>query len=648
MNIKNKLIAAVMALPFLAGLTACSDEHAEYTPADKVAGSQVYFSSEQTRVSAFEVTDKDNSLSLVLSRAVKEGDLMVKLVADQGEETVFQIPETVSFKDGEATTDVTVTFDASKLVYDKAYKLSLSFADDSYSTPYGTASYSFTITKPAPWTPWCSNKAEWVKAGMDPNAWPLSESASTCNYYYKGDIFKGEDPGLPILYRQSTLDPTQAQIRIDHWGYDVSLVLEFNPETNKIQVLPQYTGFTEDGYGDFYVTDVTHWQSKDYYANYPCQLDRETGRIVLNTAYLADNDPNACYGYGAEYIQLDGFYIPDYSINMDYMGILTDKNQTPYAQIMVDFGVDAKTVKGFVCEKEADADAVADAIAAGEVDAVDLVKGLNNLPLGDYVGELQVVAVGINEGEIVNVSTVQFEYYGGGQASPWKSLGTGLFTDDIVITQYVAEVDEAGNPTKGFDPVTYPVEIMENTENPGLYRVMNPYSNSVYPMAEDDCAPDGYYLEVNATDPEFVYVLTQYLGFDEWFGEGPLYFVSEAGRYVEQGYDREILERNGIFGGTLKNGEITFPVFRSKSGAEYQGILFCGEDNGYYTGVNGAIKVVLPEAVNAAAMAKAKMNAKGIAALKFGNRIAPKKMKASHSLFVDKKVGRLGKRVTLK
>ena len=61
---------------------------------------------------------------------------------------------------------------------------------------------------------------------------------------------------------------------------------------------------------------------------------------------------------------------------------------------------------------------------------------------------------------------------------------------------------------------TYEVEIMENTETPGLYRVMNPYSNSVYPYAEGDCAPDGMYLVINATDSNRVYIPKQSIGFD--------------------------------------------------------------------------------------------------------------------------------------
>lgn len=639
MKFYNKISASLLALTLVAGFTACSDEHAEYNPASQASGTQVFFPSTQTEVANFSVTDLDNSFEVVVSRAVKEGACNVKLEAAQSEANIFDIPAAVAFADGEAEAKLNITFDASKLVYDQPETITLTVDPDA-STPYGVSSYSFTVTKPAPWTPWCKTKAQWTAAGLDAAAWPFGDCTGTCTYTYT-QYYAGDDTGLPFQYRLNLNDPTIGEIRIDNWGgLGDPLYVGFNPETGDCTVAPQHAA-DHSSYGPVSISDIPNYSSSYSYSQFPCKYDAATGLFSLNVVWFVDA---GMFGNGIETIHLDGFYVPDYSITLDYMGVLTNKEQNAFAQLMVNFGADTKSLKAFICEKSDDATAVADAIVAGEVEAVDLVKGINNIPLGDATGELKVVAVSFDETEVHNVEYVVFEYYGGGQASPWKSLGVGLFTDDIVITQY-AYTDEAGNRV-AYEPITYPVEIMENNDNPGLYRVMNAYSNSVYPYADGDCAEDGTFLEVNATDPEFVYILTQELGFDDWGGDGANAFVSEAGRYLEAGYDKATLLANNIFGGTLKAGNITFPVFTNKNGGHYQGILFCG-DNGYYACPNGALSVVLPEAVPAAKMAKAKQNAKKAAALKLANRVAKKRVKAAR-LNVGKKMPRIGKPVAFK
>jgi len=152
------------------------------------------------------------------------------------------------------------------------------------------------------------------------------------------------------------------------------------------------------------------------------------------------------------------------------------------------------------------------------------------------------------------------------------------------------------------------VEIMESTETPGIYRVMNAYSNSVYPYAEDDCAEEGTFLEVNAEDPQGVYVAQQSLGFD--WGYGEMSFVTNGARYLAN-YSVEELKGYGYLG-TVADGMITFPTFakdpEDESKGIYQGVVFLGSD-GYYCGGNGKIEITLPTASTfAKSMAKAKAN----------------------------------------
>jgi hypothetical protein len=155
----------------------------------------------------------------------------------------------------------------------------------------------------------------------------------------------------------------------------------------------------------------------------------------------------------------------------------------------------------------------------------------------------------------------------------------------------------------GAEALTYAVEILEHAETPGLYRVMNPYSNSVYPYAEDDCAADGLYLEVNATDAEGVYVQYQSLGFD--WGNGEFAFETVGANLIpENGFDA--VKGAGYLGKVIE-GVIKFPTFTAQSGTKFQGYVYLNGELASYGGMNSKFEITLPSA-NAFArnMAKAK------------------------------------------
>lgn len=166
--------------------------------------------------------------------------------------------------------------------------------------------------------------------------------------------------------------------------------------------------------------------------------------------------------------------------------------------------------------------------------------------------------------------------------SRWKSIGTGTYTDGIVA------------PLFGLEPKTYNVEIMEHVDSAGLYRIMNPYSNSVYPYADGDCAEEGTYLLVNACDPDAVFIPKQSLGMD--WGYGEMSFISEGARFLEK-YSFESIKKAGYFG-SEKNRVITLPTFTAENSKGetiyYQGIMYMGND-GYYCGMDNGFCVTLPK-----------------------------------------------------
>lgn len=170
---------------------------------------------------------------------------------------------------------------------------------------------------------------------------------------------------------------------------------------------------------------------------------------------------------------------------------------------------------------------------------------------------------------------------------PWQSIGTGTYTEAFVAPLY------------GLEPVTYDVEIMEHVDSAGLYRIMNPYSNNVYPYADNDCAAEGNYLLINACDPNGVFIPEQSLGFD--WGYGEMSFVSEGARYLSE-YDFETVKSAGLLGKVEYDNYdwplvITLPnIPRELSDGSidyYQGIMYVGKDV-YYSGIKDGFRVTLP------------------------------------------------------
>ena len=351
--------------------------------------------------------------------------------------------------------------------------------------------------------------------------------------------------------------------------------------------------------------NMGQWNSnypEDVYALHPYRLGRTPDKWSFNVVldYQENGLPGEVslapifylfeQGGGWDYsksttisILFPGYVKRDYSVSVNYAGIFTADDGTVHATADLVLGPDAKEVKAIVMPADADVAAVADAIAAGDLQAIDVQAGRIAVPFNaSELGgsKFQVVVAVLLDGAVKNVSSSSFEYYVGG-SNPWKSLGTGYYTDDVILPLFY------NNGT----PATYEVEILEHSENPGLYRIMNPYAKSVHPAGDDDYAPEGMYIEVNATDAEGVYIQQQSLGMD--WGYGEMQLVSNGARYLAA-YEYDVVKGAGYLG-KVTEGVITFPTFTQDSGATYQAILYMGS-SGYLAGMNGKMEIVLPGA----------------------------------------------------
>ncbi len=139
----------------------------------------------------------------------------------------------------------------------------------------------------------------------------------------------------------------------------------------------------------------------------------------------------------------------------------------------------------------------------------------------------------------------------------------------------------------GVDNNPYEVEIQENDLTPGLFRLVNPFGED-YPYNEPGDWDDSrdWYLEINASDPEGVYIDLQEVGMN--WGEGMVSMGSIAWLRMSQGKTLEEVKADGLTG-TLNEGIITFPVGQLL-------ISMANYNNGgrYGANKNGAFMVVMP------------------------------------------------------
>ncbi len=592
-KIMNKNIKCALAVLFaMAGLASCSESDYEYTAASAVEGSQVYFPTSNS--STVELKGKEGTFTLPIARVDSTSAVTVPLTVTSTSDS-YTVPESVAFEAGKGTAEINVGYTG--LEYDLMDTITITLPEG-VTTPYGMSEYTFYVGCPAPWTAWCNSKAQWVSLGMDAEDWPLGDMDNvTCTYTYV-NYWSGEDKGLSIYYRQSTVDATQAQFKVLNWGAGTDLVIEYNPETSNCQILPQYV-VDNSSYGAVNIMDLPNMNPEKYtYQYYPCYYDKEAGLFTLCNAYVVSA---GAWGGNPEYIQVDGFYIPDYSLTAGYEGVLTVSSGDVFALLNVSaIGADVTSAKAVIVNREDDDNAVADALVAGDLEGVDLVLGSNRLALDDMTGELKVVVVAIAGEEVMTLKSFNFSYYSGGDdANPWKSIGTGKYSDDIISTMFTSVTES---------PV-YDVEIKESKDNPGLYRVMNPYGKDVYPLY-DDLVGAGYtlpesemYLEVNACDPENVYIESQSLGVN--LGDGVIGFVSYGAALLANGYT---LDQLAGYLGTLKDGVVTFPAFYTDENRTtvFQGYATYDGEIGSYVGRNHGIQITLPGAEEPAEM-KARM-----------------------------------------
>lgn len=593
----NKIYFSFMAMLAMM-LTACSSDD-DYQWAS-VSGTEVYFSN--TLAGTVELSVDANNFEIPLNRTDDSEELTVNLTATQAEGSIFTIPASVTFAKGEKEAAITVSYNPADIVYGNYEDVSIAIADDGITTPYGGNAYTFKAGATA-WVDWgiglYREDCMTTFFALDN---PIAEVMIQRNVIEEGKYRVVNAYGEAYIYNEpGDWDDTQDYyITIDATDPDFVYVEKCNTgmawSYGEISIQSLVSYYLERG-NSLEAIKAAHPEYFGTLKNGVITMPTES--MLISMADHQDGGWFMSNTNGLFAVALPGSVIADYSAEVSYNGIYTNAAGEVFAIGNFVLGADANTVKAVVVEGKADANEVAAAIVSGALEATNVETENTAIPVGDLTGSLQIVTAVIADNAVQTVATAKFEYYGG--ADPWTSIGTGYYTDDFVVPSY----------TEARQPYTYEVEIQESTEVPGLYRIVNAYAPVAAAFGETG---GNEHIQIHAEDAAGVYFLNQPIGLN--LGEGDISIESEAGGYVaEYGFDMVKSQLPQIFG-TLQDGVITLPLLTADNGNEYQGIIYLGTQ-GYYGGVNGAFKLVLP---NAASGVKAKAK-KMAAATKFEQRL---------------------------
>lgn len=559
---KYSLIAA---LALSGALCACDDDN-DYAPGAAVSGDEVFFPINES--ATVDIPTDATSVAVTVNRLNADDAVSVPVAAvitdSEGADAtdVFTVPSQVTFAAGEKETELTIGVDFAKVTPDEEYEVTLTLEGDN-TTPYGASTRTYTLVY-APWTEW-----DYV---------PGEEGVYTMSVY-KSAVYE-----VPVLFRKSLVNPNKVEYAVCDLLYvgkeapyinftysmDLSNTIEVDGVDCPIVTMsPLNCGENGAGTGNYLMLyDYRTWSIEIFGVseeNVDAFMERnsisqsyynpETGTFVMSLILIGTKlEPGSYYSDGFDYLQLPGY--KSYVLNFEYTGNYFDPfTETEYAIVNA---YKSEDVASYVYD-----------IFAGALDGDDLVAAVEDVKANEEIeavtaetsnlafdlkedGKYTVVGIGLDEnGEEVCSEAYVFNFKSvrGGAVEEWNSLGFCEYTD-VVIPDFLKL------PNNTFD-----VEIQENADTPGMYRLVDTYKKmaEAYARAGMTYEKGINYLTIDATDPDQVFIPTTLLGIG--YGNYGQFIISSYAYMLmtDYGVDASAIAAKGYFG-KLKDGVITFPA----------------------------------------------------------------------------------------
>ena len=402
---KKSIYSLFMFVMAMATLVACSDDN-DYQWATMPNGEQVYFSKD---LPAQQLLSMEESSFKVPVYRINTDDALTVDILLTSEDDFFKAPATVSFTPGQAVAELVISYDPSLLEYDKFWEAKLAIVNEELTTIYGNSVYSFTAGIPAPFETigegtlaenymWeYETKVTIMQNQINPNVYRIygasgpNQSATTSPYLeltlcQPGETYRGitvTQENL-VYFDDYNTGFNHATYSLDIWWYHPSKL-------------------SSTGLESFWLHNIV----LDY------KEDGTPGQIQLAPRYymVGKGGWNPSQDDGIVVITFPGYTPKDYSVDMSVSGIYTDFEGKVFATVESTLGADATNVKAVVVSATDDANAIAENIAAGTMDATEIGGGTTYVPIGDLTGDLKVVMVVLDEDNAIKgVHTSKFKY----------------------------------------------------------------------------------------------------------------------------------------------------------------------------------------------------------------------------------------------
>ena len=543
-----------MSLPALALLaaafTACDDSK-DNSFVDTYPGADaggVYVPGEAK--TSVDVNVDQTEYSFTLYRGQAKSQITVPVTVTPFDDDViaeaFSFAPTVTFEAGSLTGQLYFTCDASMLPEEVAQQFIVEI-DPAYSTVYGPDAAIFSVSRPGPWESigigsyndyiWSVDgyttaaQVEFFQSGVNPNMFRITNP-------YK---YETSDPDAFIQFEVVQVGQTVLGQVVDY--PDLVYYPDINVEDGFYYTFPG----TDPDY-----TDPAYW---DYNYVFRYQDNGLPMAIVLSPIiwYNGDEYPNYMQSEGIEII-FPGVEILDTSATVTYNGTLINPDETINILANVTLGGDVTSAKVAVVQGSTVSNNTALAIANGTIESTT-IRSSGDLYLkfdpSNPSGKYSIVAVTFVGDESMSYASATFTYGGGNN---WNSLGYVDYTDAFICATFIMEGDNY--------PLTYSVEIQENANMKGYYRLVNPYGpDSPYGQMQGvtfDTTQD-YYLLIDATDPDMVILPESPQGINIG-GTGYMTCSMMAYYWLQNGITQNELIEYGYYGYVEDNAIMFFPT----------------------------------------------------------------------------------------
>ena len=432
----NKILKySLMLLAVGCAFTACKDED-DQRPIIPVEGPQVFFSSELPET--IELSKSTNSFSIPVTRVDSVGALTVPVTVTLPDGSIFTAPKSVTFADGQKTTNLVISYDPNAIVYGDYTDITVQIGDENVTTPYGNSAFTFSAGATA-----------WVSMGMatfrddlvagtygaDPITYDVEIQKNIVeegiyrlvNPY--GSAYPYNDPGDWDTTKDyymviDATDPDYVWVPAFETGINwgdgpmsigsfVQLYLDNNNTLDVIKAnKPELFGQLKDGV-------ISFPEPKSFLAGFDGAYD----------SYYSNNR-------GLTAIALPGARIADYSIGFQYKGRFIDTAGQYYVEGIPTFGADIVTAKAALVTADTYEDVYADIVAGEYKDAVDVKDGeAVRLPFNE-TGTYYVLIVGFDEagnpvGELASKVDAVIET-GKEAETVWEAAYVGSFYYDLL------------------------------------------------------------------------------------------------------------------------------------------------------------------------------------------------------------------------